>query len=275
MKRELTTAILLAALASAAGARLAAQTTAPKLGYRDTPMLPGGKWHVHDSERPQPTRVEPGTASSPAQPGRPPADATVLFDGTDLSQWQSLSGGPAAWKVEHGCLEVVPSAGDIETKQKFGDCQIHVEWATPTPPSGDLMERGNSGVFLYGLYEVQVMESYPGQGGIYADGQAGAVYGQYPPLVNACRPAGQWQTFDIIATAPRFDGDKVVTPAYLTLLQNGIVVHNHTAILGATGHRIFPKYTPHGPGPLRLQAHGSLVRYRNIWVRPLKGYDER
>jgi hypothetical protein len=245
-----------------------------KIGYRDTPMLPGGQWHVHDSERPQPVAVTPGAPSAPDSQGKAPSDALVLFDGTDLSRWEGLNGGPANWKVENGYMEVLPASGDIQTKQLFGDCQLHVEWATPNPPAGDIMNRGNSGVFLFGQYEIQVFESYPEQRGIYADGQAGAVYGQYPPLVNACRKPGEWQCFDILFTAPRFDGQKLLTPAFVTVLHNGIVVHNHTAILGSTGHRILPQYTPQGPqGPVRLQAHGNPVRYRNIWIRAMKGYD--
>lgn len=246
-----------------------------KIGYRDTPMLPGGKWHVHDSERPQPVPVTPGTCSTPETPGKAPSDALVLFDGADLSQWETVTGGPAQWKVEQGYLEVLPASGDIQTKQRFGDCQLHVEWATPNPPVGDIMNRGNSGVFLFGQFELQVFESYPEQRGIYADGQAGAIYGQYPPLVNACRKPGEWQCFDVLFTAPRFDGARLLTPAFITVFQNGVAIHHHTAILGSTGHRLLPKYTPRGStGPVRLQAHGNPVRYRNIWIRPIKGYDE-
>lgn len=272
---SLSTFALAILLASMADRCATAAENAKKIGYQDTPMLPGGKWHVHDSERPQPVVVTPGTFSQPDAPGRPPADAIVLFAGADLAQWQGLNGGPANWKLEKGYMEVLPGSGDIQTRQTFGDCQLHVEWATPNPPVGDLMNRGNSGIFLFGLYELQVFESHPDQRGIYADGQAAAVYGQYPPLVNACLKPGEWQVFDVIFTAPRFKGDKLETPAYLTMLHNGVVVHNHTPILGATGHRILAKYTLHGPqGPIRLQAHGNPVRYRNIWVRSIKGYDE-
>ena len=267
----------LAALALAAAGLLYAAETAPqkpdKVGYKDTPMLPGDKWHVHDSDRPQPPAVAPGTSSTQAVPGKPPSDAVVLFDGTDLSKWKDAAGGPVRWKLENGYMEIAPGTGDIETKDAFGDCQLHVEWATPNPPVGGLYDRGNSGVFLFGLYEIQVFESY--QGGIYADGQAAAVYGQFPPLVNACRKPGDWQTFDILFTAPRFKDGKLDAPAYLTMLHNGVLVHNHVALLGATGHRILAKYAPHGPkGPIRLQAHGNPVRYRDIWVRELKDYDQ-
>lgn len=269
-----STIALAITVGSASLPTLAADTT-KKIGYRDTPMLPGGQWHVHDSERPQPAPVSPGTFSTPEAPGKPPGDAVVLFDGASLKHWRSLDGGPANWKVEKGYMEVLPSSGDIQTQEQFGDCQLHVEWATPNPPVGDIMNRGNSGVFLFGLYEVQVFESHPEQGGIYADGQAGAVYGQYPPLVNACQKPGEWQMFDILFTAARFKGGKLESPAYVTVLHNGVVVHNHTAILGPTGHRSLPQYVPHGlKSPLKLQAHGNPVRYRNIWIRTLKGYDQ-
>lgn len=243
-----------------------------KVGYRDTPMLPGGKWHVHDSERPQAKAVTPGTEGSQEVPGKAPSDAVVLFDGTDLSKWRKAKGGDAGWKVENGVAQVNGS-GDIASKEEFGDCQVHIEWSSPNPPQGDIMNRGNSGVFLMGLYEIQVFESY--QSGIYADGQAAAVYGQYPPLVNATRKPGEWQVYDIIFTAPRFADGKLNTPAYVTVIHNGVLAHNHVALLGPTGHKILAKETPHAEkGPLSLQDHGNPVRYRNIWVRPIKGYDE-
>ena len=243
-----------------------------KIGYRDTPMLPGGQWHVHDSERPQPQAVTPATESSPAAPGQAPSDAIILFDGTDLSKWRTAKGENACWKVENGVAQA-NGTGDIFSREEFGDCQVHVEWATPNPPQGDIMNRGNSGVFLMGLYEIQVFESY--HGGIYADGQAAAVYGQYPPLVNATRKPGEWQTYDIIFTTPRFKAGKLETPAYVTVFHNGVAVHNHVALLGPTGHRILAKETPHPErGPLGLQDHNNPVRFRNVWVRPLKGYDE-
>ena len=248
-----------------------------KAGYRDTPLLPGGPWHVHDSERPQPKAVDPGTAGAAETPGKPPSDAIILFDGTDLSKWRTAQGEAPGWKVEKGCLQVPLSGakggGDIFTKEEFGDCQLHVEWATPDPPQGDIMNRGNSGVFLFGRYELQVFESY--HSGIYADGQAAAIYGQYPPLVNACRKPGEWQSYDVLFTAPRFKDGKLEAPAYMTVLHNGVAVHHHVALLGATGHRILPKYAPHAEkGPIMLQDHGNPVKFRNIWVRPLKGYDE-
>jgi len=151
---------------------------------------PPKEWGIHDMNRPQPKVIDPGTASTPDQPGRPPSDAIVLFDGKDLSRWRAdKDGGPAAWKVENGTMEVVKGAGGIHTEQGFGDQQLHIEWRTPTPPHGEGQERGNSGVFLMGLYEVQVLDSHGSQ--TYADGQASALYGQYPPLVNATRAAGE------------------------------------------------------------------------------------
>ena len=243
------------------------------MGYDDTPFLPGGKWRVHDGNRPQPGMVKPATCSAQNDPGQPPSDAIVLFDGKDLSKWRTLtSERPARWKVENGYMEVTPGAGDIATRDEFGDIQLHVEWRTPAPMKPGNEWQGNSGVFLFGLYELQVFES--SRNLIYADGQAGAIYGQYPPLVNASRMPGEWQTFDVIFTAPRFDGDKLRTPAYETVFQNGVVIHNHTAILGETAHRALPRYAhPGAKGPIALQDHGDLVRFRNIWVRPLRSYD--
>ncbi len=238
-----------------------------QLGYEDTPFLPGLKWRVHDSRRPHPPVVTPGTSF-----GAPPSDAVVLFDGTDLSRWRSARGGPARWRVVNGYMEVVPLTGDIVTVEEFGDCQLHIEWCIPEGVRGGGQGRGNSGIFLMGRYEVQVLDSHNNP--TYADGMAAAIYGQFPPLVNASRPPGEWQVYDIIWIAPRFEGDKLVRPGYLTLIHNGVVVHYHTPVLGTTGHRRLPTYRPHPPvGPLRLQDHGFPIRYRNIWYRPLKGYD--
>jgi 3-keto-disaccharide hydrolase len=245
----------------------AAQVPTGKLGYEDTPMLPGGKWRVHDGTRPQPPVVTPGPA--PASPAPPPSDAKVLFSGTDLAQWRNGKGEPAGWKVENGATVVTPKTGDIFTKDEFGDVHLHVEWATPAVVSGEGQERGNSGVFLMGRYEVQVLDSYGNQ--TYPDGQAAAIYGQCPPLVNTSRPPGEWQVYDILFTAPRFDGAKLVSPAFVTVFHNGVAVHNHAELIGTTLHKLVGKYEPHGPrGPLRLQNHGNPVRYRNIWVRELR-----
>jgi len=246
----------------------------PKVGYKDTPMLPGGKWHVHDGDRPMPAVITPGTCSTQEVPGVPPSDAVVLFDGKDLSHWQSPAGQPARWKIEEGALVIAPGAGEIVSKDEFGNCQLHLEFAAPVPPRGRDQGRGNSGVMLFGRYEIQVLDSY--QNLTYPDGQAAAIYGQYPPLVNASRPPGQWQTYDIIFEAPHFREDRSLeSPAYVTMLHNGVLVHSHTPLIGAMAYRAVGKYTPHGPkGPILLQDHGDPVRFRNIWVRELKGYDK-
>lgn len=241
-----------------------------KVGYDDTPVLPHSPYRVHDSERPQPRVVGPGTPGTPERPGSPPSDAVALFDGTDVSGWRGVDGGEARWKVADGYMQVVARTGDIQTLEEFGDCQLHLEWAAPAQVSGESQGRGNSGVFLMGLYEIQVLDCYDNP--TYADGTTAALYGQYPPLVNACRPPGEWQSYDVIWEAPRFDGERLVRPAYLTVAHNGVVVQNHVEVLGATGHRKLPAYRPHPPtGPLRLQDHGNPVRFRNIWYRELRG----
>jgi len=244
------------------------------VGYDDTPMLPNSKWRVHDGARPQPRVVTPGSCSTQDRPGRPPSDAIALFDGKDTSKWIGRDGGPVQWKVEDGVMEVRPKTGDIQTKEHFGDCQLHIEWAAPSEVSGNSQGRGNSGVFLMDRYEIQVLDGYDNV--TYADGMTAAVYGQYPPLVNACRKPGEWQTYDIFFEAPRFEGEKFIRPAYVTVVHNGVLVHHRREIMGSTGHRRLPSYEPHPPkGPLRLQDHRNPVRYRNIWIRELKGYDEK
>jgi hypothetical protein len=250
----------LAALRTAAlvtGSALAAFAQAPT------------EWAIHDMNRPQPRAVDPGTASTPEQPGRPPSDAVVLFDGKDLSKWRNEKGEPAAWKVANGYMEVQKGTGGIHTEQGFGDVQLHVEWQAPSPPVGEGQDRGNSGVFLMGLYEVQVLDSYQAQ--TYPDGQAAALYGQYPPLVNAARPPGQWQTYDIVFHRPRFGPDgKLVRPADATVIHNGVLVQDHQELTGPTAHKARPPYRAHADKiPLGLQDHNHPVRYRNIWVREL------
>jgi hypothetical protein len=228
------------------------------------------KWKIHDLNRPVPPVVDAGSASTQDSPGRPPADATILFDGTGLSKWQHKDGTAAKWKVENGYAEVVAKTGYIYTKQSFGDCQLHVEFREPTPPHGESQERGNSGVFLMGLYEVQVLDSYENK--TYADGQASAVYGQYPPLVNASRPPGQWQWYDIVFHGPHFDAaGKLLRPARETVFHNGVLVQDNVELSGPTEHGERPPYkaTPEKL-PLALQDHGDPVRFRNIWIRELK-----
>jgi hypothetical protein len=202
-----------------------------------------------------------------------PSDAKLLFDGKNLEQWQAAEGGgPAKWRLVDGAMEVVPKTGDIKTKDSFCDVQLHVEWMTPTNITGDdgkILEsqgRSNSGVFLQERYEVQVLDSYENK--TYANGQAGSIYKQSIPAVNASRKPGEWQTYDIIFTAPKFDADKKLTkPGYVTVLHNGVLVQNHFEIQGATAWIGKPVYDAHGCAPIRLQDHGNPVRFRNIWVR--------
>jgi 3-keto-disaccharide hydrolase len=266
LHRQLTLFIATIAVATAG---LIAQQKAP-VGYDDTPMQPNGKWRIHDGNRPQPRVVNPGPA--PAAPLNVPADATVLIGANgDLSAWQMDNGSPATWAMKDGVVST--GKGRIRTKAEFTDFQLHVEFATPSEVKGDSQERGNSGVFLVGVFEIQVLDSY--QNRTYSDGSASAMYGQYPPLVNASRPPGQWQTYDITFTAPRFtQAGAVDKPAIVTVFHNGVLVHNATAFWGPTAHKQIPPYKPeHAKGPLALQDHGNPVRYRNVWIRPIKGYD--
>jgi hypothetical protein len=216
-------------------------------------------------------RNEPRVVTPGKSAGDAPSDALVLFDGRDLSQWRSgkKGGGEPGWQVRDGYVEVVPKTGDIVTREEFGDCQIHLEWATPAEVKGQGQGRGNSGVLIMERYEVQVLDSYDNK--TYAHGQAAAVYKQYAPLVNASRRPGEWQTYDIAFRAPRFDDDgRVVERARVTVLHNGVLVQNDVEIYGATAHDRPAFYTAHGPkAPLRLQNHGNPVRYRNVWIRPI------
>jgi hypothetical protein len=200
----------------------------------------------------------------------------VLFDGKDLSKWEAeLRGGKMQapkWKVQDGNMEIVPRTGRLVTKEKFGDCQLHVEWMVPKSATGKGQSRGNSGVELMKRYEIQVLESEENL--TYADGGAGAIYGVWPPMVNPSRPQGQWNVYDVFFEAPRFEGEKLVKPAYVTLLFNGVLVHNHRAYLGTTIWRQVGRYTAHGPEePLSLQDHNQPVLYRNIWIRKLESGD--
>ncbi len=232
------------------------------LGYQDTPILPDSGFHVHDGLRPQPVVVTPGDGTVP------PSDAVVLFDGSDLSQWESLDGGAAKWTVTDGWMVVVPKTGNIRTKQEFGSIQLHVEFASPTDVKGEGQGRGNSGVFLMGLYEIQVLDNYDNP--TYPDGTVGGIYGQYPPMANAVRKPGEWNYYDIVWETPLFDGETLLRPAYVTVFLNNILLHHRRKLLGKTDHRVAPEYVPHGPtGPLMLQDHGDLVKFRNIWVRRL------
>lgn len=239
------------------------------------PTQPDPNWEIHDLNRPQPPIVNAGWG--PTWPAPIPADATVLFGyldrgPLDLSAWEADKdeGGPALWTVGDGYFEAKPGTGPIRTKEGFGDVQLHVEWASPNPPRGQGQDNGNSGVFLMGRYEVQVLNSY--ENTTYPDGQASALYGQYPPLVNASRPPGQWQTYDIIFHRPRFAADgSVDSPARVTVLHNGVLTQDNVTLTGPSGHHKRPPYEMHEDKlPISLQDHGHPVRYRNFWVRSLE-----
>ncbi len=239
------------------------------------PQQPWSKFKVHDMTRPVPPVVTPGTASTPEQPGKAPSDAVVLFDGTDLTHWQSPGGGEPTFTLQDGVMlstnvKEPKTTKNLESKDQFGDIQLHLEWSEPTPAKGDSQGRGNSGVFLLGRFEIQVLDNF--NNATYPDGQCSSVYGQYPPQVNACRPPGEWQTYDIIFTRPRFEEGKLKEPAYVTVMHNGVMTQNHQRVEGPTGHMTVAKYPDNMPdkGPLALQFHGNPVKYRNIWVRPLE-----
>ena len=236
-----------------------------KLGYDDTPMQPDGKWRIHDGTRPQPTVVTP-PATGPFTP--PPDDATVLIGTGDLSAWRMGNGAAATWPIKDGVAQ--SGKGMILTKENFTDFQLHVEFATPTTVKGDGQDRGNSGVFLLGRFEIQVLDSY--RNPTYPDGQAAAMYGQFPPLVNASRPPGAWQVYDIFFTAPRFNASQTLEqPAVVTVLHNGVLVHNARPFWGPTAHRTIPQYAASmATGPIGLQDHGNPVSFRNLWIRPLR-----
>ncbi len=212
---------------------------------------------------PEPAKIDPGNAAEA------PSDAIVLFDGTDLSEWEGED-GPPAWEVRDGVLTVVPETGTLRTKRAFGDVQLHLEWRTPTEIVGEGQGRGNSGVYLMDLYEVQILDSYDNR--TYSNGQAGSIYKQFIPEVNASRPPGEWQSYDIIFSAPRFDtSGALVRPATMTVLHNGVLIQNHVTLLGPTAYRGEPEYKAHAANlPLTLQDHTNPVSFRNIWVRELE-----
>ena len=248
-----------------AGSVLVLGQQAP-VGYDDTPMQPNGKWRIHDGKRPQPAVVTPGPGS--ATPLAAPADATVLIgDRDDLSAWQMMDGAPPTWSMKNGVVET--GKGIMRTKAVFSDLQLHVEFATPSEVKGDSQGRGNSGVFLLGKFEIQVLDSYRNQ--TYPDGQAAAMYGQFPPLVNASRRPGEWQTYDIAFTAPRFSSSGTLSkPAVVTVFHNGVLVQDHVEIKGTTFNSGPQSYQKHNAKePLMLQDHGTAVSYRNIWIREL------
>lgn len=226
-----------------------------------------GAWPPHSRSRPAPPVVQAG---APALPVPPPADAVILFDGRSLAKWMSPNEADAKWRVVDGTFEVVAGTGTLTTRDQFGDVQLHVEWMSPNPPRGTDQDRGNSGVFLMGRYEVQVLDSY--NSSTYADGQAAALYGQYPPLVNVSRPPGEWQSYDIVFRRPRFDAaGKATSPARFTVFHNGVLVHDNVELVGPTAHTTRPPYEAHPDRlPITLQDHGHPVRFRNIWLRDLE-----
>ena len=216
--------------------------------------------------KPEPKLVTPGKTNSDA-----PSDAIILFDGISGSAWQQTNGDAIKWTIADNALTVKPQTGTIVTKQKFGDCQLHIEWRIDKNVKGENQDRGNSGIFLMGRYELQVLDNYNGINKTYVNGQAGSIYKQSPPLVNVCKAPGEWQTYDIIFTAPRFsDNGSVITPAHMTVLQNGVLVQNNTTIWGNTVYIGSPTYEKHAAKEsITLQDHGHLTSYRNIWVREL------
>ncbi len=238
----------------------------PGVGYTDTPMLPNSQWRVHDKHRPRPTIVKAG-----ASLGQAPSDATILFDGKDLSEWkrEGAKDEPAPWKLGDGYFEAVGGSGSILTRKEFGDMQLHIEWSAPTEVASESQGRGNSGVIIMGKYEIQILDSYENDS--YADGQAASIYGQFPPQVNVTKAPGQWNVYDIIFEAPRFDGDKLLKPARATVLHNGVLVQNAKELIGPMAHQLVAKYKPHAPtGPILLQDHGNSTRFRNVWARRLR-----
>ncbi|MCC5839898.1 MAG: DUF1080 domain-containing protein [Opitutales bacterium] len=233
------------------------------LGYSDTPVLPDSGYTVHDGTRPQPPTVRF------SGPHHVPGDAVVLFGGDSLDGWVSKkTGEPAKWAVADGCMTVVPGTGDIRTARDLGDGHYHVEFRSPAEIKGKGQGRGNSGIFLLGLYEVQVLDNYDNP--TYPDGTVGAIYGQFPPLANPIHAPGDWNTFDIIWKGPIFEGESLVSPAVITVLLNGVVQHHAKPLQGPTKHKELTGYEPHDPAlPLALQDHGDLVSFRNIWYRPI------
>jgi hypothetical protein len=234
---------------------------------QEGPTPPGAQWPMHSWSRPKPALASPGPERRTV---RAPSDAIVLLrEGGDLTEWRAGDSSAAKWANRRTFVEVVPGSGSLVTRRAFGDVQLHLEFATP-PAHGEGQERGNSGVFLMGRYEVQILDSW--QNETYADGYAGALFGQVPPLVNAARPPGEWQTFDIIFRRPRFNADgSLAQPARATVLHNGVLVQDNASFIGATRYMALPSYERHEDKlPFALQDHGNRMRFRNIWVRELE-----
>lgn len=230
-------------------------------GYLDTPIITGQKWRVHDANRPQPPVITPGKPSTQEKVGTAPSDATVLFDGTNLDQFENKS-----WKIVDGAMVV--GKGSQKTVKKFkGDLQIHLEFNFPES-SKTSQGRNNSGLFLMGRYEVQILDCYKNV--TYADGMTAAIYGQQPPQINACKPQGQWQTYDVLWTAPVFKDGKVVKKAAVTVLVNGVLAQHNTEFMWPSTHKKLNKYKPHAEeATINFQDHGNPVKFRNMWVREI------
>ena len=256
--------------AALGGAFIAAGSihAAEGLGFKDTPIIPGTPYHVHDGDRPQPKVVETAGAVTV----KPPSDAKVLFDGSSLDGWKSKKGEPT-WEIKDGAM--VAKGADIITKEEFGAMQLHIEWKIPAGRKVNGQGGGNSGCFLMGLYEIQILQS---NGNItYPDGQAAALYGLLPPLVNATSPQGEWNSYDITFEPPVYEDGKFKAPAMVTVVHNGVVVQNRSAFTGPSGYRSLSQYPAEHPatGPLKLQFHGDPIEFRNIWVRPLGERDKK
>lgn len=255
MKNRIISAVVLTACAAA---------TMQAQDKKEFPKTEGMRPGMTEIWNPQPAVVNPSVNGIPS-------DAIVLFDGTDLNEWQNANGGEAGWTVKNGVMTVDKSKGDILTRRKFGSYQMHIEWRVPENITGESQARGNSGVFMQDKYEVQILDSY--ENPTYIHGQAAGIYKQSAPLVNAMRRPGEWNVYDIIYTAPVFkaDGSYLYRP-FVTVIHNGVVVQNHTEIFGTTEYIGLPRTVQHGDGPTRLQSHGdpsASISFRNIWIRPL------
>ena len=266
MKEQAVKGMVWAAAAAAVATLGCSGSAQEKPGYTDTPMLPGGQWHVHDPDRPYPEVVTPGK-----QPGGAPSDAIVLFDGTSLDAFETQA---TPWPIADGAMTSTPPASrqggnGLTTKDNFGDVQLHLEFRSPNPPKGTSQDRGNSGIYFMEKYEIQILDGY--ENATYADGTVGSIYAWKPPLVNPSRPPGEWQSYDIVFERPHFGPDgKLQRPAYITAFLNGVLVQNRQAFLGPTSWRAVAKYEPHGDAaPIHIQDHKSPVSFRNIWVRRL------
>ncbi|MCF0233696.1 MAG: DUF1080 domain-containing protein [Thermoguttaceae bacterium] len=224
-------------------------------GYTNSPKQPWSEYLIHDAKRPIPKKINP---TPPTYFPAPPSDAIVLFDGTNIDAWQ-----PTEWVFKDGVVEC--TRGAFRTKESFGAFQLHLEWKSPANFEGDWGNQGNNGVVIQGAYEIQIFDSYKVNN--YPDGACGAVYGQTPPLVNACTPAGNWQTYDIFFTPAKFEGDEQIAPPRITVIQNGIMVQNNQEIYGSTGHATLPGPNPKTKAPLAFGGHGCPVQFRNIWIR--------